>query len=117
MHMQSTHTLIAFVMCLHAVNSRMHICIHAGVCPAPPGLIKRGTQFINGIVGGGIGGVVNTIGYRTRSIRKVVWRVEDIAIAGSKLAAKVAVKAVRPLVIGGCRLHGSALISTDVFMM
>ncbi len=46
-----------------------------------------------------VGGAVSSLRFRLRSVRKVVWRAEDLAVGGARLAWGVARRSARPLLV------------------
>eukprot|EP00197_Chlamydomonas_leiostraca_P010551 CAMPEP_0202865700 /NCGR_PEP_ID=MMETSP1391-20130828/6304_1 /ASSEMBLY_ACC=CAM_ASM_000867 /TAXON_ID=1034604 /ORGANISM="Chlamydomonas leiostraca, Strain SAG 11-49" /LENGTH=514 /DNA_ID=CAMNT_0049545567 /DNA_START=40 /DNA_END=1585 /DNA_ORIENTATION=+ len=99
----------AELMPLHPEDllSLLAVYVHTAAGPAPKG--KRGGAGAGssgpnllGRVTGGVGAVVRAVGslrYRGRNLRKAVWRLEDVAVGGAKLALRLARKAVRPALI------------------
>ncbi|GLI66120.1 hypothetical protein VaNZ11_009847, partial [Volvox africanus] len=71
----------------------------AGVSPPPPSLLRRGAELAGRVVRAP-GAALHQVRKRLSRAQRLWWRLEDVVVDGSKLAAKVALKAARPLLIG-----------------
>ncbi|GIL84456.1 hypothetical protein Vretimale_19014 [Volvox reticuliferus] len=71
----------------------------AGVSPPPPSLFGRGAELVGRMVRAP-GAALHQVRKRLNRAQRLWWRLEDVVVDGSKLAAKVALKAARPVLIG-----------------
>ncbi|GFR44036.1 hypothetical protein Agub_g5193 [Astrephomene gubernaculifera] len=71
----------------------------AGLSPPRPNLLQRGGMLIGGVLGVPRA-ALRQVTKRLGRAQQLWWRLEDVALDGSRAAAKLAVRAARPLVIG-----------------
>ncbi|EFJ41135.1 hypothetical protein VOLCADRAFT_107806 [Volvox carteri f. nagariensis] len=70
-----------------------------GVSPQPPNLLHRGGQLVGRVLGAPQA-ALRQVTKRLGRAQRLWWRLEDVVVDGGKLAAKVALKAARPVLVG-----------------
>ncbi len=71
--------------------------------PPRPSLLGRGVSAVRGVLGAPRA-ALRSAGKRLGRAQRLWWRLEDVVVDGGKLAVKVALKAVRPVLVCGCGL-------------
>ncbi|PNH12781.1 hypothetical protein TSOC_000309, partial [Tetrabaena socialis] len=69
-----------------------------GVSPPRPSLLRRGRQLVGRVLGAPRA-ALRQVTKRLARAQRLWWRLEDVVVDGSKLAAKVALRAARPVLI------------------